>query len=191
MKQPLHSNVELVLQACSRNKSPGDKFTTLSLLSFLGMRVPPFGKVEDLCKNHDRADWCVVWLPGESRLMTLNDAYNKWATNLASMYIGQPAKAVSTRHIQIGDTAFLVDYTAFAPGGWRAGRGKASLRSIISNHYHPSIKLPVFAMDLVGSYVVGFDASPGIRGTGIDEVLPHKEAVALVKKAITHFERNS
>lgn len=171
----------------SRNKSPVDRFCLLAWLRCRCFNVPDFGVIEDLLGRHDSADWCITWLPGESVMMTLNDAYNKWPTNLAAMHVGQRGSvSVSTRYIQIGDRVFWIDYAS--TDDWRSTKGNSQsvLTRTVVNRYHPTIKLPMFAIDYVKSdkiYAINFDAAPGIRGTGIDEMISRKEVAELIKKA--------
>jgi len=136
---------------------------------------------------------------GEGKIkMRLDEAMEKYPNNFASLYIFN--WATSYRHLQIGEKSFWLRYCN--RGDWRSNCGSVNIKIISqSTGYHKSIKYPLFAIDFIGSldpdfYIkyranikyelsysaIDFNISPGIKGTGIEDILKPNEIVELIKK---------
>lgn len=174
----------------------------LRYLSSLGLMVPTFGKVRDLPRLidgyfHQLTD-VVVYLDetahkGEGKVkMPLSEALEKYPDHLATEYIQVlPAFAsCSWRYLQVGDKRFWLQY--FSRNDWRSNCGEVEIKVLSKEKdgYCPSIKYPLFAVDFLPAghlYAVDFNISPQIRGTGIEDILPSREAAEAIKRAVVHF----
>jgi len=139
---------------------------------------------------------------GEGKIkMRLDEAMEKYPNNFASFYIFN--WSTSYRHLQIGEKSFWLMYHSNRRD-WRSNCGNVNINILSQNiGYHKSIKYPLFAIDFVlktdpdfylkykGQYkgerkdtylAIDFNISPGINGTGIEEILKPNEIVELVKK---------
>ena len=65
------------------------------------------------------------------------------------------------------------------------GDGDCQVVGVYMNDgYHPSINLPLFAIDFVVGqelYAIDFNVAPGIRGSGVEKLLTAKEVVESIE----------
>ena len=118
--------------------------------------------------------------------MTLEEAYQQYPNYLCTQYLNTKKVfdyAVSYRHLQIGDRAFWIRYTSF--NDWRSNCGDGDIDLIEERNIIP-IKQPLFAIDFVkynnNYYAIDFNIAPGIKGTGIEKIIPAKQVVELIKE---------
>lgn len=174
----------------------------LEYLSSLGLRTPPFGAVRELWEREDdfrRQFWdVIVYLNerahrGEGKVkLPMAEAVQRYPEHFASLYIpSTPQRAISWRYLQIGDKIFWLEY---ASADWRSNYGEVEIKVLSRERdgYHPKIHFPLFAIDFILAdhlYAVDFNIAPQIRGTGVEELLPAREAAESIKKAFWLFNR--
>lgn len=170
------------------------------MFSFLrqrGLSTPIYGVVSHL-KNAfylEDDDKIVVYIDeklhcGEGKqLMTLKEAFDdkKLQSCLCTQYINTDNPfnyAVSYRHLQIGDRAFWIRYVSY--NDWRSNCGDGDIELLEEVISMKIPNTPLYAIDFVEKngiyYAVDYNISPGIRGTGIEDILPAKEVVNLIKE---------
>jgi hypothetical protein len=129
------------------------------------------------------------------KLMTLKDAYTdkKLQKCLCTQYINSDNPfnyAVSYRHLQIGNRAFWLRYISY--NDWRSNYGDGDIELIEERKSIKIPSVPLYAIDFVEKngiyYAIDFNISPGIRGTGVEDILPAKEVVDLIKES--YFEQS-
>jgi hypothetical protein len=137
----------------------------------------------------------VIYLNGTSHrgegkiLLPLMKAMQEYPTFFCSLYYPtMQIGAASLRYLQIGDKIFWLRYTS---NDWRSNYGdvKIEVLSQEKDGFHPRIDLPLFAVDFIfgpNLYAIDFNIAPGVKGTGVEDILSAKEAAAAIKK---WFER--
>lgn len=181
----------------------------LSFLKSLGLKVPFFGRVKNvyeymLCKyDHipyaDSIAFVVVHLDerahcGEGKInVPLNEAIEKYPDRFGVEYIpAQPSGlGLSWRYLQVGDKIFWLQFAS--KNDWRSNCGEVDIKILSQEKdgYHKRIKYPLFAVDFIPAdnlYAVDFNISPQIRGTGVEELLPAREAAEAIKRAIVELQ---
>jgi hypothetical protein len=125
---------------------------------------------------------------GEGKIVIpLHKAMENYPNHLCSLFIAPlPGAATSLRCLQIGDRRFLLQYTS--RDDWRSNCGDVEITILAQKQeYHPKINLPLFAIDFIANtgelLAVDFNTAPQIRHTGIENLLPAKEAAEVIKKA--------
>jgi hypothetical protein len=100
---------------------------------------------------------------------------------------GRPA--VSLRRLQVGRHVFWVEYKSTE--SWMSNFGEGTCEVVGQEWdagYHPYLRLPLFAVDLVWGgadlYAVDFNTAPGIRGSGVEKLLPGPECVRVLEQAL-------
>ncbi len=168
----------------------------LEYLQSLGFVVPVFGKPTEI---HDRlpAGWqVVVHLDetshrGEDKIkLPLREAAEQYHNHLAVEYIPSLPDGLGQtwRHLQIGDKVFWLEYTS--QNDWRSNCGDVEIRlfSHMKDGYHPWIDYPLFAIDFIliqdTAYAIDFNIAPGVRGTGVENILPAAVAAEAIKKVV-------
>jgi hypothetical protein len=200
-------NAELVFERLSTGGMSRPQM--LAYLKSLGLRVPFFGRVRDVYeyvlrgfKEIPRIDTIfamVVHLDekahrGEGKVMlSLRDALEKYPDCFAVEYI--PARpdglGLSWRYLQVGDKIFWLEY--FSRDDWRSNCGDVEVRVLSRERdgYNNKIRYPLYAVDFIPAagklYAIDFNIAPGIKGTGVEELLPAREAAEAIKKAIILF----
>jgi len=129
---------------------------------------------------------------GEGKLlMTFKEAMEKYPLCLCTEYLNDnPFEyGVSYRHLQIGNKAFWIRYISY--NDWRSNCGEGDIEIIDEKPIIPIKHKPLFGIDFVEKagiyYGIDFNVSPGIRGTGIEDILSPKEVVDLIKEK--YFEQ--
>ncbi|MBF7084413.1 hypothetical protein IT084_15780 [Desulfallas sp. Bu1-1] len=197
------SDAEIVFER--RSTGGMDRLQMLEYLKSLGLRVPAFGRVRDLY-DRERQVWqgyvditsVVVYLDerahrGEGKvLLSLRDAMEQYPDHLATEYI--PAlpsgHGLTWRYLQVGDKIFWLKCTSHSD--WRSNCGDVEIKVLSreKDSYNDKIRHPLYAVDFVPAgnrlYAVDFNVAPGIKGTGVEELLPPREAAEAIKKAIAH-----
>jgi len=112
-------------------------------------------------------------MPGGDRYWRENELY-------CTAFVGCPLEAgygaSSVRRLQVGRHVFWVEYRSTE--SWMSNVGDGDCFVIGAEFgagYHPHIDLPLFAVDFVlgrEMYAVDFNTAPGIRGSGVEKLLP-------------------
>ncbi|WP_424660473.1 hypothetical protein [Desulfofundulus sp.] len=181
----------------------------LAYLRSLGLQVPFFGRVRDVYRytlrgyeeipRSDTIFAMVVHLDerahrGEGKVMlSLRDALEKYPDHFAVQYI--PALpsglGLTWRYLQVGDKVFWLEY--FSRDDWRSNCGDVEIRVLSRERdgYNSRVRYPLYAVDFIPAagklYAVDFNIAPQIKGTGVEEFLPAREAAGAVKKAVILF----
>jgi hypothetical protein len=155
-----------------------------------GIATPAFGPVQTLAATIPGIKNLVVYTNershrGEGKLLlSLDAALRDHPGTLASVYVGQD-HGISHRLLQVGEYSFWLRYQS---KDWRSNYGDVDVVLLdCGADYHPTIDQPLFALDFVGEspfLAVDFNIAPGIRGTGVEELLSGKEVVDAIKEAM-------
>lgn len=129
---------------------------------------------------------------GEGKLvMNASTALHSYPENYCSVYAGryEPKVTTSFRFLQIGDRSWYLVYQS--QDSWRSNVGEEVQIDLVGENprgYHPCIREPIFAVDLVQSfttmYCVDFNTAPGLKGSPIEDILTATEVVELIKRAV-------
>jgi len=189
-----------------------DRFSQLHFMERNGLTVPAYGPVSWLlnplprygapearnCRLSKKCKKLVVYTDqrahcGEGKLLLdPEQALADYPECLASEYIGD-CPGISWRLLQVGMHTFWIEYRN--NDDWRSNYGDFITFQIIGKEQgwakHPErnitlFKLPLFAIDFaLGDqlYAVDFNVAPGIRGTGVEDLLPPREAADSIKAA--------
>ena len=189
-----------------------DRFCQLHLMERQGLKVPPYGTVKQLLgpparygapemRNPRLSKKCtrlVVYIDEKAHctegkvLLSLDQALEQYPDCLASEYI-EGCPGVSWRFLQIGKHGFWIEYKS--DEDWRSNYGEGYIKIIgheegwgkVGNI--PLFKLPLYAIDFAIAdelYAIDFNIAPGVRGSGVERLLPPKEAAETIKTA--YFE---
>jgi hypothetical protein len=176
-------------------------------LESIGLHVPPYGRprdvldqLDDFSKEHPQLVEVVVYLDerahrGKEKIkVLLPQAMEKYSGHLVSQYI--PAlpsgNGLTWRYLQVGDKIFWLRY--YSCNDWRSNCGDVIVEVLSreKDSYHPNIHYPLFAVDFIpaGSvlYAVDFNVAPQIKGTGVEDLLPAREAAEAIKRAFLRKE---
>lgn len=94
--------------------------------------------------------------------------------------------AVSWRRLQVGRHVFWVEYRSAA--GWLSNFGDGTCEVVgveMDAGYHPHFRSPLFAIDFVVGremYAVDLNYGPGIRGSGVEKLLPAELVVRSIEE---------
>lgn len=161
----------------------------LEMLQFMeakGLNVPAYGKVKD-----QKCSKLVVYTDlqahcGEGKLLLdIEEALKEYPEHLSTEYIGE-CPGVSWRYLQIGKHCFWIEYKSNYD--WRSNVGDLTTMQIIG-HGKANRKLfdaPLLAVDFVIGkelYAIDYNIAPGIRWTGVEQFLSHKQIVEAIKEA--------
>lgn len=129
---------------------------------------------------------------GEGKiLLPLDEALALYPKNLASEYIpASMREAVSYRYLRVGKRQFWLRYTS--TDDWRSNAGNGFVEYLCEEKEADSYLLnPIFAVDFLRTgkmfVAIDYNPSPKISGTGIERVMPPKEAYRQIQQAIIHF----
>lgn len=180
----------------------------LDYLSSLGFKAPPYGtpskilmqidsrllELEELSREKDDHSLeVVIYLDefahrGEGKiLMPLYKAIEEYPKHLCSLFIPSPGAAISFRYLQVGDKNFWLKYTS--KNDWRSNYGDVDITVLSQNKgYHHKIHLPLFATDFIVNthemFAIDFNTAPQIKHTGVENLLPAKEAAEAIKAVL-------
>lgn len=123
-------------------------------------------------------------------LVTEKEALEKYPDHLGAEYICV-GLGWTWRYLQVGDKRFWLEYRS--NDSWRSNYGdvKIEVLSQEKDGFHPRFEYPLFAVDFIpdipgeGFVACDFNIAPEIRGTGVENILPAKEAADAIKRAIT------
>lgn len=161
-------------------------------LAKMGFAVPMWGPLSKLSESMEPASMVVVHTDprahrGEGKeLLTLGMACRRYpGVMLAQRFVGTGGKSV--RWLFIGGRCWELVYTS---NDWRSNYGDVKVNvvgetSVEVGHNCP----PLCAVDLVEGdadalYAVDYNIAPGLRGTGMEDVLKPAEVAALIKAGI-------
>jgi hypothetical protein len=161
------------------------------LIDRAGYTVIPYGRPKDFNTN----TLLVVYLDqslhaGEGKVM-VNQPYalEYYPDKLCSLYI--PSNSLSTRYLWIGSRCFELTYENTDKREWRSNVGEVDVRfeRELFNHPHPKClaQFPLVAIDFVQadkytSYGIDLNISPGIKGTGLEDILSGREVYKLISE---------
>ena len=176
-------------------------------LEQIGLKTPPHGtpeqifntlseqdkEAEDLGQTHDINFFhVVVYLDetahrGEGKILVpLTEAMQKYPNAFCSLYYQTLLLgSTSLRYLQIGDKIFWLRYTS---DDWRSNYGNVNIKILSQekDKFHSNIYLPLFAVDFIFgpdfTWAIDINIAPGVKGTGVENILPAKEAVAAIKR---------
>ena len=180
-----------------------NRYKMLTYLKSLKLDVPKFGLVKKLTLYNTKINKVVVYLNlnshrGENKLLLdYKEALEKYPNKLATEYIESYNKySESMRILQIGNKSISIIYEN--EDDWRSNYG-CNVKTKIINIYdgiYDKIKYPLYAIDFVfdkynNYYAIDFNIAPGIKGTGVENILKPKEVVDKIKESILYFRRNN
>lgn len=156
------------------------------LLEGLGLDVPMHGMVYDLAYHLNISKWLVVYTDetrhaGEGKQLLSLDWIRPEHWKLYCSLFLPPGKS-SIRELHVGRRSFRLLYTTYNDW-WRSNCGDGScvvLGEMIPPFYRERVRRALFAVDFVPHdnklYAIDFNIAPGIRGSGLERVLPPKTA---------------
>jgi len=167
----------------------------LQMLDFLSERqvqTVPYGYVHEF-RGHSSFEELVVYTNpmshrGEGKVkLTVKEACDKYPDNLCSLFLSENQKAVSYRHLQIGEIFVWLKYESLTD--WRSNNGDVEIEIIDYFYERPyAIDIPLFAIDFImfkeKLYSMDFNIAPQIKGTGIETLIKSKEIVELIKNSL-------
>ncbi len=176
-----------------------------AFLQRVGVNVPPHGTVHDLYTHMEEREReyvqstmdLVVYLDdtahrGEGKIrLGLKEALDAHPDHFASMYIHPPQDlAQSTRYLAVGDRAFWLQYESL--DDWRSNCGDVRI-TVLGEEKTGRYRIPfaLYAIDFVPigqlneRLAVDFNVAPGIWGTGVEDLLSSREAVAAIKRMLS------
>ena len=189
----------------------------LKYLSSHDIPTPFYGYVKEFTREidpmyHDLIKVIVHTNPnthwGEGKeLMTLEEAAEKYPDSFITFYedTGRPAESI--RDLYIGGRVFRMRYKS--DDSWRSNVGNVEIGIISRWPLHRELKdigkeYPLFAIDYVSRqrrgmeptnmpwYVaVDFNEAPGLKGTGIENILDATEVVDLIRTWYTKNMRKA
>jgi hypothetical protein len=161
------------------------------LINQAGYNVIPYGRPIDFSDE----DLLVVLHAGEGKiLLSQPEALARHPEKLCSLFIKSPKyytnNANSTRYLWVGSRCFEFFYENLDAKEWRSNVGEVDVTflSELTNHPHPKClaQFPLVAIDFVGgqdeftNYAIDLNISPGLKHTGIEDVLKAKEVYDLI-----------
>ncbi len=186
-----------------------DKQEQLSLLEKAGFAVPPHGLVGDVMGTWWEAEkkwirWVVAYEDvkahcGEGKVVLCHNRMRSdqsCLTKHAELYrqeclfctafVGSPhaQPSVSWRLLQIGVHRVWLEYTSKTD--WRSNYGDGDISVIgteLNAGRYPRLDFPLFAVDFVPGkelWAVDLNVSPGMRGTGVENILSSKQVVEAI-----------
>lgn len=157
------------------------------------MRVPMHGTCSEM-KEHFRSDDRVVVYTDElahcgegKELLYYDEALARFPDKLIAEYLKGECKSMSLRMLSIGEKVYFLGY--YSDDAWRSNCGNVRIDLLDELECQVAYcDLPLYAIDFVKDcgifYAVDFNSSPGLRGTGIEEVLTPADVVDLIKNKI-------
>jgi len=136
---------------------------------------------------------------GEGKfLMSVKDAVKQYSGEFAVEYIpATPAGVgVSLRYLRIGHRQFWLRYSS--SNDWRSNAGDVKIEYLseekrVSDKDAMKIHHPLFAVDFVmgakAMYAIDFNESPGLRGTGIEDVISGKDVYLEIEECLSVSEK--
>lgn len=116
----------------------------------------------------------------DGNISRLGYLYKEW-NKPASLYIARGANGMignpeTLRLLQIGRKCFWIEYKS--DDQWRSNCGNVECK-VVGTEDRKLSKFPIYAIDFVVSkemYGIDLNISPGVRGTGVERLLPPKYA---------------
>lgn len=159
------------------------------LIGCCGYKVIPYGKPKEFNSN----DLLVVYLDdtlhaGEGKTVMPQPLANTLHPDkLCSLYIA--SNSISSRYLWIGSRCFKLTYENLDKREWRSNVGEVNIRleKELFNPPHPKClsQFPLVAIDFVADYGIDLNMSPGIKGTGIEDILSGREVYELISDWMT------
>jgi hypothetical protein len=159
------------------------------LIECCGYKVVAHGRPKDFNSN----DLLVVYLDetlhaGEGKtLMPQPIALEQYPDRLCSLYI--ESNSLSTRYLWIGHRCFELIYENLDKREWRSNVGEVDIRFVteLFNHPHPKMlnRHPLVAIDFVNGLAIDLNISPGLKWTGIEDILSGREVYKLISDWMT------
>jgi hypothetical protein len=183
------------------------KMDQFRLLLTQGFKVPFVGTPDELIGSLGPSDLVVVYEDdrahcGEGKILTEIDiAFHDYWDYPCSQWInstGEYDRAQSYRLLQVGDRAWLLRYEG--TGGWMSNHCD-NTDIFIEGEIEalPNFGYPLFAIDFVNKvndpapetledlkrlFAIDFNSAPGMRWTGMNDILQAAEVVQLIRSAL-------
>jgi hypothetical protein len=130
---------------------------------------------------------------GNGKILTKYDeALEYFPDYYISEYIKTIVASISSRYLCIGDRAWILSYVS--DDEWRSNVGdvKITIEKELEPICRDKCKLPMFAIDLVQGlddvfYAVDFNSAPGLKYTGIEDIVKPRDIVNLIKEAYFNY----
>ena len=170
------------------------------------LNVAPYNKVKNINLRDKYTENIVVYLDEYSHrgkdkeLLALDIAKEKYPNKLASKYLSgftnkcvDNIKSLSVRLLQIGDYRFWLVY--YSTNDWKSNCGDCYINILEYDLYnYTDINYPMYAIDFVihneKLYAIDFNTSPGLKFTGVEEILTGKEIYNKIKDYYKYYNEN-
>ena len=187
-----------------------DRRQMFEFFGSLGLKTPFHGTLKEVFEH--QAEWCpapelqhaVVYLDlnshrGNDKIQVRGtDPYwQQFQDDFAAEFIPtytQPNIGISYRYLQIGPRKWWLEY--ISASDWRSNYGDVKINILAEEApgFHPKINYPLYVVDFLlagGFYAIDFNQSPGLRGTGIENILKPQEVVDLIKEGIANAKESA
>lgn len=157
----------------------------------LNLRVPQYGKISQLQSLIDPNEYVVlhenlrIHVGEGKKLIRFKQIAS--TDDFVVKYIDPSEENTSYRYLRIGKKHFWFKYTS--ENDWRSNVGDVVIKRIRNSMAtlvnFDVVKHPLYAIDFVKDkngkmYALDFNESPGLKGTGIEEILKPKEVYNLI-----------
>lgn len=126
---------------------------------------------------------------GEGKeLIRYDEASRSYPDHFITEYLKGEVPGLSIRHLTIGNRSWLLEYKS--EDDWRSNAGNVEIKVIkeLEGSSKSISLLPLYAIDFVKDfdvfYAIDFNTSPGLKYTGMEDVLQPKEVAQLIKQSI-------
>jgi hypothetical protein len=173
------------------NISKSHQFEILN--EFFNLKIPKNNYLRDLGIKDN--EFAVIYLNNYSHrgadkiLRVYSEALTDYKDNYASQYIGADYRtgmnSVSYRHLQVGARAWRLKY--ISKNSWQSNNAEKIEIEILEEAEPLLCYSPLFAIDFVevdNLYAIDFNTSPGIKGTGLEDIISAQEIYNLIELGI-------
>jgi hypothetical protein len=121
--------------------------------------------------------------------MSIQQALEEYPDCYYSAYIKDKIPGRSLRYLKIGSRAWELEYVS--KDDWRSNVGDVDikiLREVPAATSFKGMNFPIFAIDYAIDghdnlkYGIDFNIAPGLKYTGLENILPGKEVYSLIKE---------
>ena len=187
----------------STDKPKGqDMFRLLRKMEF---RTPVYGKTKymldklnEFYKKYDLEvtddDKLIVSLENKEKLLLpIKEAIEKYPNNFSICHIpniehpDKNIKSVLHRHVQIGSKFIWLRYSS--TNLWVSNEKESTIEILKVSDRPPEFEQPLYAIDYIYApdynfYCIGYDTSPILKGTGIENIIGSEEVVRLISEKV-------
>jgi hypothetical protein len=124
---------------------------------------------------------------GEGKMiMNALDAVEKYPDHFCTEYRADSALATSFRYLQIGKRAWWLRY--WSTDDWRSNCGDVHIDLLTEATDLYALPYPLYAIDFIPTFdglrACDLNIAPGLKGTGMEDVLKPKEVYDLIEEAV-------